>query len=227
VLELGCGNGRVAIPLARAGFRVAALDSSGPMLSQLRDHLGRESEDVRLRVEPIQDDMRRFNLDRIFRLICLPFNSMLLLVQPQERQATLERVREHLAPSGAFAFDIFTPDPTRLVDDGGWTVDLDFETNNPEGEGPVRVLRECWRQVDLGRQIISIRFRYRVSAEGGEPASWEDALDLAYIFPRELELILERQGFRITERFGDAGGSAFEPTPDRIQQQFVVAQLIP
>ncbi len=226
VLELACGNGRVALPLARAGYRVTATDSAEPMLSQLQARLGLEAEAVRQRVEPLQQDMRRFALDRIFRFIYLPFNSMLLLTQPHERQSMLDRVREHLAPSGAFAFDIFTPDPTKLHDDDEWTIDLDFEADDPEGEGWVHVLRECLRTIDLGRQVIHIRFRYRISREDAELAFWEDAIDLAYIFPRELELILERQGFRITDRFGGAEGEAYEPAPGNIQQQFVVAQLI-
>ena len=227
VLELACGNGRVALPLARAGFRVTAIDSSEPMLSQLQEHLESEPEAVRKRVEPMQQDMQRFNLDRIFRFIYLPFNTMLLLTQPHERQSLLDRVREHLAPSGAFAFDIFTPDPTKLRDDGDWTVDLDFDVDDPEGEGRVHVLRECLRKVDFGGQVMRLRFRYRISREDVELALWEDGLDLAYIFPRELELILERQGFRIKDRFGGADGVAYEPAPGNIQQQFVVAQLIP
>lgn len=225
-LELACGNGRVALPLARAGHRLTAIDSSAAMLEDLRRRLQSEPEVVRVRVEPLQQDIRRFQLDRLFRFIYLPFNTLLLLAQPQERQATLDRVREHLAPSGAFAFEIFTPDPTRLVDDD-WSVDIEVEAEDPGGEGKVHVLREVRRSVDLGCQLMHLEFRNRISRAESTLATWEDELDLAYIFPRELELILERQGFRITDRFGSAAGAPYEPAPGRIQPQFVVAQLIP
>src|SRR5258708_37021709 len=79
--------------------------------------------------------MRSFELDRLFRFICLPFNSMLLLIRPQERQAMLERVREHLAPSGAFAFEIFTPDPARLAAHDGWDIDVEGEADDAGGAG--------------------------------------------------------------------------------------------
>lgn len=227
ILELACGNGRVALPLARAGHRLTAIDSSAAMLAELRRRLRSEPEAVRDRVEALQQDMRRFQLDRLFRFIYLPFNTLLLLAQPQQRQAMLDRVREHLAPSGAFAFEIFTPDPARLVNDEGWNVDLEVEADDPGGEGTVHVLREVRRSIDLGRQLIHLDFRNRVSRAETSLASWEDELNLAYIFPRELQLILERQGFRVRERFGSADGSAYEPTPDNIQPQFVVAQLIP
>jgi SAM-dependent methyltransferase len=36
ILDAGCGNGRHAVPLARAGYRVVALDSSGVLLAAAR-----------------------------------------------------------------------------------------------------------------------------------------------------------------------------------------------
>jgi SAM-dependent methyltransferase len=226
-LELACGSGRVALPLARAGHRITAIDSSKAMLEDLGQRLESEPAPVRDRVEPIQQDIRRFKLDRLFRFIYLPFNTMLLLAQAHERQAMLERVREHLAPSGAFAFDIFTPDPAQLHDIEEWSVDIEVEAEDPGGEGSVHVLRELRRSVDLGRQLLHLQFRNRVSRGETTLATWEDELDLAYIFPRELELLLEREGFRIRDRFGAADGSTYAPSPGNVQPQFVVAQLVP
>jgi SAM-dependent methyltransferase len=226
VLELACGRGRVTLPLARAGFTVTALDSAPDMLAGLVEALAAEPEPVRWRVEPIEQDMRRFHLDRLFRLICLPFNSMLLLPQPQERQSMLERVREHLAPSGAFAFEIFTPDPALLLESAGWEVDIDIEADDPGGEGKVHVEREVRRTFEYGRQVTHLEFRSRVSRGEVEVAAWGEELDIAYIFPRELELLLERQGFRIKDRFGGPDGTPYAPTPGNMQPQFVVAQLI-
>jgi SAM-dependent methyltransferase len=227
VLELACGTGRVCLPLARAGFSVTAVDSAPDMLSVLREALDGEPEAVRRRVEPIEQDMRRLWLDRLFRFICLPFNSFLLLNQPHERQAMLDRVREHLAPSGAFAFEVFTPDPLRLAAPPAWEVDVEVEADDPGGEGTVHVVRENRRTVDYGRQVMRLEFRSRVTRGDVELAAWEDQLDIAYIFPRELELILERQGFRIHERFGGPDGEAYAPTPDAVHPQFMVAQLVP
>lgn len=47
VLELGCGTGRILIPMAKAGITITGLDISGEMLKIARDkvmHLDRESE---------------------------------------------------------------------------------------------------------------------------------------------------------------------------------------
>jgi SAM-dependent methyltransferase len=226
VLELAAGQGRVALPLARAGFRVTALESSAPMLAVLQAKLAAEPDAVRGRVQGVEGDMRRFDLDRIYRFICLPFNTMLMLVQPHERQRMLERVREHLAPSGAFAFDIFTPDPKYLQDQPAWVMELDFETEDPEF-GRVRVQREQRSTHDLGRQVKHTWFRNRVLSGDREVAAWQDDLELALVYPRELELLLERQGFRIKARFGGPDGEDYAPTPANVQPMYVVAQLVP
>ena len=227
VLELACGTGRVSLPLARAGFRVTAIDSAAEMLDVLRVKMAGEPEEVGRRLEVIEQDMRSFELDRLFRLICLPFNSMLLLSSPVERQAMLNRVREHLAPSGAFAFEIFTPDPALLVAQDGWEVDVEVEADDPGGEGLVRVRRENRRTFDYAEQVVHLEFRTRVSRGPVELAAWEDRLEIAYVFPRELELLLDRQGFSITDRFGGPARQPYDPAPGRVQPQFVVAQLMP
>jgi SAM-dependent methyltransferase len=226
VLELAAGQGRVTRPLARAGFRVTALESAPSMTGLLRERVAAEEAAVRGRIEVADGDMRRFDLDRLYRFICLPFNTLLMLAQPHERQQMLERVREHLAPSGAFAFDIFTPDPAMLADVGEWTMQLDFETDDPE-VGRVRVQREHRSAIDLGRQVRHIWFRNRILSGTDVITEWDDDLDLALVYPRELELLLERQGFRIKTRHGGPDGQDYAPTPGNVQPMYVTAQLVP
>ena len=226
VLELAAGQGRVALPLARAGFRVTALESAPAMAAELRRRLADEDPLVQERVEVVEGDMRRFSLDRLYRFIYLPFNTLLMLNQPHERQKMLERVREHLAPSGAFAFDLFTPDPRMLIDQPEWRLELDFEHQDPEF-GEVRVQRDTRSAHDYARQVKHIWFRNRVLAGDREVVAWEDDLDIAYIFPRELELLLERQGFRARSRHGGPDGQPYAPSLDDMQPMYMVAQLVP
>ncbi len=228
VLELGAGSGRITLPLARAGFHVTAVDSSPDMVEILERRLAAEPAAARRLVEPVRQDIRRLHLDRLYRLVCLPFNTLLMLSQPHDRQQALDHVREHLAPSGAFAFEVFTPDPERLRRSEGWEVDLDHEIDDP-GEGRLRVRREIERDVDMGRQLLVTRFRCRVAraADDHELANWQEEMSLAYIFPRELDLLLERQGLRVGARYGGPDMRPYEPGPGDVQPQYVVAQLVP
>src|ERR687886_680839 len=58
VLELGCGTGRVLLPMARAGATVVGLDGSREMLARCRAKLQAESEATRDRVTLREGDVR-------------------------------------------------------------------------------------------------------------------------------------------------------------------------
>ena len=56
VLELGCGNGRITLPLARAEHEITGLDLCEPMLDDLRSRLASEPSAVRDRVTVRRQD---------------------------------------------------------------------------------------------------------------------------------------------------------------------------
>ena len=108
ILELGCGSGRVLLPLAQAGHSVLGLESDANMLAVLRENL---PPGLIERVEMIQADMAAFELGRQFALILLPCNTYSTLTA-QARRATLGCVQRHLAPRGLFAVSL--PNPSLL-----------------------------------------------------------------------------------------------------------------
>src|ERR1035437_3957044 len=58
VLELGCGTGRITLPLARIGFDVVGLDSQPEMLHKAEEHRLQSSPEVRQRLVFVEGDMR-------------------------------------------------------------------------------------------------------------------------------------------------------------------------
>lgn len=75
ILVLGCGTGRVAIPLAEAGFNVTGLDLSDGMLEVFQKKLEAASEEVRSRIKYVKGDMSRFSFDKEYDLIISPFRA--------------------------------------------------------------------------------------------------------------------------------------------------------
>ena len=57
ILELGCGTGRVLLPLARAGFEITGLDLSTAMLERCRAALRSEPPELHDRVRLAVADM--------------------------------------------------------------------------------------------------------------------------------------------------------------------------
>jgi len=110
LLELGCGTGRVLLPLLQAGHLAYGLDNDLEMLRFLRLSLPPEQ---RSQPKVFQVDMAHFHLARLFSLIILPCNTLSTL-STEARHSTLECVREHLAPQGLFAASL--PNPSALLE---------------------------------------------------------------------------------------------------------------
>ncbi len=119
VLEYGCGDGRITLPIARAGVAIHGVDISAPMLAALRSRLRAEPGEVRDRVTLRRGDMRAVRLGRRFPLVVCPFNALLHLYERRDVERFLARVRAHLAPRGELVFDVSMPDPAELARDPG------------------------------------------------------------------------------------------------------------
>ena len=99
VLELGCGTGRVTIPIAQAGINIVGLDFSEAMLDIARskaEGLPGNSGELSLQL----GDMRDFDLGRQFSLIIIPFRGFLSLLSVEDEISTLREIRRHLLPDG-------------------------------------------------------------------------------------------------------------------------------
>ena len=108
VLELGCGSGRVLIPLALERKGIVGIDHDFDMLRVLRENLARHPQ---ARAELIQADFTMFHLFAKFGLVLLTCNTYSTLTT-EERQALLRTVFSHLSPGGAFATSM--PNPALL-----------------------------------------------------------------------------------------------------------------
>ena len=98
VLEVGCGTGRILLPIARAGSSIVGIDSSRQMLARCRAKLAAESAEVRKRARVEDHEMRDFDLGSRFPLIIAPFRVLQHLTTIDDQLRFLENVARHLAP---------------------------------------------------------------------------------------------------------------------------------
>ena len=214
VLELGCGSGRVLVPLVRDGFRVVGIDRSAPMLRGARGRLLRLPPSARARAALLRADMRRFSLAATFPLIVAPFNALMHLYHPDAMLRCLRCVREHLAPGGRFVFDVVNPNPRMLARDESRRGPRTRFLHPTDG----RAYRySTSHHYDQTRQIAYVRIYYE-PLDGGRGR----VVRLAHrmFFPRELEVFLRMGGFRMVERLGGFSG---EPLDNRALSQVCVA----
>lgn len=140
VLELGCGTGRVLLPLLRAGQAICGVDLDGAMLGVLLAQL-RLGE---TRPWLIQADMTALRLACRFPLILLPCNTYSTL-SAAERRGVLACVDHHLTEAGRFAVSL--PNPAMLQSIAAYgEEEVEEVFDHPASGNPVQVSSAWQRQ---------------------------------------------------------------------------------
>ena len=222
VLEVGCGTGRILLPIARDGNAIAGLDASPAMLERCRAKLRGESETVRRRVTLHEGDARGFNLARQFDLVIAPFRVVQHLTTVEDQLAFLDSVARHLATGGRLAFDVFNPNFTALVAADGTEREDTPDTPLPDGRSfrrAGRVSRVRW--ID---QVSEIELIYYISDElGGSAERHVQSFDMRWFLSAELVHLLARGGFTVRSLYGDFDRS---PLTDKSPEQIVCAERV-
>ena len=105
VLELGCGTGRVSLPVARNGTTLVGIDRSEPMLARARHRIGRGRLADRLSL--VRGDIRALPFRaRRFSLVMAPYGILQSLTRERDLGAALESVARVLAKGGRFGIDL-------------------------------------------------------------------------------------------------------------------------
>jgi SAM-dependent methyltransferase len=206
VLELGCGTGRVAVPLAEAGLTVVGLDRSPDMLAIARRKRTALPSDVRRRLRFVEADMTEFRLGRRFGLAFAAFRVFMHLLDPEAQRASLAAVRRHLRPGGLLVIDVFDP-KLGWLEPGGPGPEDDVEVRHPVTGHRVRRLGVD-RTVDPVTQRLTIRMRFTESDDAGRAVREEvEDLVLRWTYRHELWHLLERTGFERVAEYSDYAGA--------------------
>ncbi|HSK03027.1 MAG TPA: methyltransferase domain-containing protein [Kofleriaceae bacterium] len=192
VLELGCGTGRIAIPVAAtgaaAGRRVIGIDSNPSMLDQAR----RKARAAGVEIDYVLGDMRGFDLGRDdIDLAILSFNTINVLATLDDALACLRCTRRHLAPTGRLILDTFLPSPQRLLPE-----ELQIDYTLPDG---VKITITANRSYDPAHQLRTLDLVIR-SSEGGPLQT--DRSEVHVYYPSELVLLLTQAGFEVVAAYG-------------------------
>jgi SAM-dependent methyltransferase len=178
-LEFAIGTGRVALPLAERGVRVAGIDSSEAMLERLRDKPGAE------RIEAVAGDMATTRVDGDFSLVYLVFNTIFNLTTQDGQVACFENAAAHLDSGGRFVIEARVPELQRLP--LGQTV-LPWRA---APDGMSYYVYDVVTQGLSGRHYILVDGRI-------EPSP----IEMRYVWPAELDLMARLAGMRLEDRWG-------------------------
>jgi ubiquinone/menaquinone biosynthesis C-methylase UbiE len=203
ILELAAGTARAAIPIAQSGHRVVAVDYDPDMLGiarRKRDYVGLTARQLPL----LKRDVLKLDLDEKFDHVCIFFNTFYNFPTTDEQDRVLQVARRHLKPRGRLFIDIYNPDLDLLSKKHQQHLDpAIFYVPSLDRS----VQRDTELTQDHASQIQHVTFHYRWFDHDGAEHHERVQFDLTWMMPRELLLLLERNGFRPDHLYGDYDAS--------------------
>ena len=232
VLELGCGTGRISLPLARAGVPLVGVDRSAEMLARAvrrsaaarsgrrgarlaaqttnpKSRIPSESPipNPKSRVSFLRSDIRRLPFaDAAFPMVLAPYGILQSLLRDADLTATLDSVARVLTPGGTFGVDLVPDVPN-------WREYTDRVQHRGKAAGGAHLtLIESVRQ-NRARRLTTFQQRYLVK-RGGRTTEHPFTLTFRTLTVRQMTNRLERAGFRIERVLGDYRGRPWDARAD-------------
>lgn len=203
VLELGCGTGRLSLPVARVAQRFVGIDRSEPMLSRLRARLRRGG--LTGRASIVRGDIRALPFRRRWRcrLVMAPYGMFQSLLSDADLEAALEGTARVLPRGGTLGIDL-APDLPRWEE-----YERRVSLRGAMGGGRRVTLVETVRQKrDAGLTIFDQEF---IEWRGWRRSVHRFSIAFRTVAVRRMAELVEAAGFRIDAVLGGYGGQAWSP----------------
>ena len=187
ILELGCGTGGHAIPLASRKYEITGLDASTVMLNTAKE----KSSKLGLKIDLQLSDIRDFKLNKKFDSVICMFAVLNYLTRNEELEKTLKTVREHLNKGGLFIFDIWN----------GLAVMRIFPSVRVKTieQNKTRIIRIVEPELDAVNHICRNHYTMMIMENNRLIEEIEETHVIRYLFPQEIKYYLEKADFEVVE----------------------------
>lgn len=204
VLELGCGTGRLTLPVARAGADIVGIDQSAEMLARGYQRLRR----ARRQVQLVRGDIRHLPFRRRsgFSLVMAPYGMLQSLTREKDLTSTLASVAGVLPRGGLFVIDL-VPDLPRWSEYEGRT-----SLAGKKGRSTSLTLVESVRQ-DRKKRLTVFDQAY-IERRGRDKRVHRFSLTFRTLSVPQMTRRLESAGFRIDAVLGDYRGGPWDERAD-------------
>ena len=206
-LELGCGTGRISVPLARAGVSIVGIDRSEAMLSRAHRRIRRGRLTSRARL--IRGDIRALPFPpSTFSLVMAPYGVLQSLLRERDLAATLDAVARVLKRGATFGIELVADLPSwdeyrKRVSLSGW---------RGGRRGSHVTLVETVRQ-DRARRLTIFDQQF-IERRGTRRRTHSFSLTFRTLSVPQMARRLEKAGFEISALLGDYRGGPWDPRAD-------------
>ncbi len=202
VLELGCGTGRITMPLAHEGVHVVGIDRSGEMLARARRRVRRQRRGRR--PDLIRGDIRRLPFsDASFQLVMAPYGILQSLLSERDLTTTLSEVARVVEPDGMFCLELVADLPSW----GEHAKKISLRGLRSPGGTHVTLLESVRQDKAKGLTIFDQEF---VERRGRAVRRHMFALTFRTLSVPQMTKRLEKAGFQVEMRLGDYQGGPWD-----------------
>jgi SAM-dependent methyltransferase len=203
LLELGCGTGRLLIPLLSTGLEVSGLDASTAMLELAKRKREQLPVETAKRLHLYQGDMSEFHLGHQFALIFVAFRSFQFLLTPEAQRRCLVCIRKHLTPAGRAIINLFDPRYDLIIPGKQKSVSAPKDLIHPISGNHVLV-ETLERDNDPLTQTFKERWRFtETDSRGALVRQEEEQLQMRWTFRYEMRYLVESCDLAVEAEYSD------------------------
>ena len=195
VLELGCGTGGHAFPLAARGYSVTGIDRSESMIKQANLIKADKPHGIVSKLEFIHADILGYSSSSEYSCVLSLFHVMSYMIRERDLKKAFQVAYSHVASSGFFIFDFWHKD-------GVMSEKPEYRKRIVENNF-VTVTRESIPTLNLKEGIVDVLFKIVVTDKSnGRQTSFEELHSMRYFSTSEIRFLLESLGFNSVEFLG-------------------------
>jgi SAM-dependent methyltransferase len=215
ILELGCGTGRVLVPLTEKSAYILGVDVSEAMLSVCRQKLAERGFPT-YKAEVQQGDITDLELGKRFDLIIAPFRVFQTLETDREVSGFFKTIRSHITEEGTAILNVFRPtlDRDRIRDE--WVTEVERLRWEVSFEGSRVTMHDRRSSMNRERLVLYPELIYRRYRDDELVDKVVLKIALRCYYPEELLNLIAAHGFRVVNKFGGYAGERYGEGPELI-----------
>jgi ubiquinone/menaquinone biosynthesis C-methylase UbiE len=215
VLELGCGTGRVLVPLSQHCDFIVGVDHSRAMLAICQEKL-QTHQIAQDNAELVLEDIAYINLQKKFGLIIAPFRVFQNIDTNEKADALFRVIHKHLAPQGFCILNVFNPNaPAKDLLETWRDQNEVFEWEKPLNSG---LLKRYYRRMKIEKTPLvlypELIYRYYENEELVDEVCFVPPMRVYY--PDEFKEVIQKNGFSIVETWGGYDDEKYGEGPELV-----------
>ncbi len=204
VMDIGCGTGRVMLPLAGAGYEAHGIDNEPRMLERGREIAKQAAFGDKMHFH--EGDATTYDLDKKFKLMLVPYNGLMHFHEQKDQLALLKNLRKMTADDGLMVLDLPNAGEVFATQD---TDSIIMERTFVEPVSGHIVMQQSVSYLDRTTQLLQVTWIYDEITDDGMVKRTFAPLLLYYYFYSEVKLLLQIAGFKVDAVYGDTDHGEF------------------